>query len=227
MSTSEWSLPLCFQCGQSVRRARTAKPAMAVASRKKKKKVEKEKAERGRTPDAVHRVAFSEVSAFTWISHEEHLNFLDTRAAKKKRSFVSSPGGCLLDSCFLITCAAAMQNKRHRNEKCNGMSEHVHRIVSFEEASRLNYFRDGRGGGESGWGGRGILRKWLKNKWKNDFPFWLLSQWREKAMGRLHGYLSGWGQSVPVVAAHYKTLPIYPPLSHPSTAGWGLLGQIT
>lgn len=31
----------------------------------KKKKVEKEKAERGRTPDAVHRVAFSEVSAFT------------------------------------------------------------------------------------------------------------------------------------------------------------------
>lgn len=57
-----------------------------------------------------------------------------------------------------------MQNKRHRNdgapsgrrrrarpqEKCNGMSEHVHRIVSFEEASRLNYFRDGRSGGESG-----------------------------------------------------------------------------
>lgn len=65
MSTSEWSLPLCFECGQSVRRARTAKPATAVASRKKKKKVEKEKAERGRTPDAVHRVAFSEVSAFT------------------------------------------------------------------------------------------------------------------------------------------------------------------
>lgn len=26
------------------------------------------------------------------------------------------------------------------------MSEHVHGIVSFEEASRLNYFRDGRGG---------------------------------------------------------------------------------
>lgn len=66
MSTSEWGLPLCFECRQSVRRARTAKPATAVASRKKKKKkVGKEKAERGRTPDAVHRVAFSEVSAFT------------------------------------------------------------------------------------------------------------------------------------------------------------------
>lgn len=46
-------------------------------------------------------------------------------------------------------------------------------------------------------------------------------------MGRLHGYLSGWGQSMPVVAAHYKTLPIYPPLSLPTTAGWGLQGQIT
>lgn len=44
--------------------------------------------------------------------------------------------------------------------------------------------------------GRGKLRKWLKNKWKNDFPFWALSQWREKAMGRLHAYLSGWGQSM-------------------------------
>lgn len=95
---------------------------------KEKKKVGKEKAERGRTPDAVHRVAFSEASAFTSTlcgaddkrippcfaeQVAEHLNFLDTRAAgKKKNSFVSSPGGCLLDSCYLITCAAATPNKR-------------------------------------------------------------------------------------------------------------------
>lgn len=41
------------------------------------------------------------------------------------------------------------------------MSEPVHGIVSSEEASRLNYFRDGRRGerGLGGLGGRGILRK--------------------------------------------------------------------
>lgn len=67
---------------------------------KEKKKVGKEKAERGRTPDAVHRVAFSEASAFTSTlcgaddkrippcfaeQVAEHLNFLDTRAAGKKK----------------------------------------------------------------------------------------------------------------------------------------------
>lgn len=46
-------------------------------------------------------------------------------------------------------------------------------------------------------------------------------------MGRLHAYLSGWGQSMPVVAAHFETLPIYPPLSLQTTADQGLLGQIT
>lgn len=44
-------------------------------------------------------------------------------------------------------------------------------------------------------------------------------------MGRLHAYLSGRGQSTPVVvAAHYKTLPIYPSLSLPTTAGLGTPG---
>ena len=76
-------------------------------------------------------------------------------------------------------------------------------------------------------GREGEIEKMIKNKWKNDFLFWALSQWTEKAMGRLHACLSRWGQSMPVVAAHYKTLPIYPPLSLPTTAGWGLLGQIT
>lgn len=69
--------------------------------------------------------------------------------------------------------------------------------------------------------GRGKLRKWLKNKWKNDFPSRALSQRREKAMGWLHAYLFGWGQRTPDVAAHYKTLPIYPPLSFPTTTGCG------
>lgn len=43
-STCECSLPLCFECGQSVRRARTAKTVTAVASQEKNK-LEKEEAE--------------------------------------------------------------------------------------------------------------------------------------------------------------------------------------
>lgn len=55
------------------------------------------------------------------------------------------------------------------------MSEHVHRIASFEEASRLNYFRDGPGregvvwwgvelgsGRGRGWRGKGDIEKMIK-----------------------------------------------------------------
>lgn len=103
----------------------------------------------------------------------------------------------------------------------NATCKRVRKNVAFWSGPQIKLF--------SAWtaGRRMKLRKWWKSKWKNDFPFWVLSQWREKAMGRLHGYLSGWGQSMPVVAAHYKTLPIYPLLSLPSTAGQGLLCQIT
>lgn len=49
-------------------------------------------------------------------------------------------------------------------KKSKGTSEHVHRIVSFEEASRLNYFRDGRRGlGVGvGWVGGGGIEKMIK-----------------------------------------------------------------
>lgn len=95
--------------------------------------------------------------------------------------------------------------------------EHVHKKCVFWSGPQIKLL--------SAWtAGRGKLRKWLKNKWKNDFPFWALTQWMEKAMGRLHACLSGWGQSMPVVAAHYKTLPIYPPLSLPNHCRLGTPG---